>query len=89
MKFEIVITGRGGHGSRPDKGINPVDCFCVLFGALQGIGCQVQEVDGGNAATIIPEKLRFLCTCSDGAALRTLVEHTCAAFQCGAVITEK
>lgn len=84
MEFEVVITGRGGHGSRPDKGINPVDCFSVLFGALQGIGCQVLDVDGGNAATIIPEKLRFTGTCADPEALRTLVEHTCAAFQCTA-----
>jgi|GEM_PF-3944775 len=80
MELEITICGKGGHGSRPDLGINPVDCFAAIYGALQAIGCTVSRVDGGTARNIIPEQLRFTCQCTDPEAVKRIVNHTCSAY---------
>ena len=86
MEYTITIHGKGGHGSRPDKSCNPLDCFAAVYGALQIIGCAITDVDGGNANNIIPEKLTFVCRCENEAALKQLLEHTCAAYNCTAEI---
>ncbi len=84
MQFHITIQGRGGHGSRPDLSINPVDCFAAVYGALQTVGCEITSVDGGTAGNIIPDALHFTCNCSDPEAVRRILEHTCAAYLCSA-----
>ena len=86
MEFSVTIQGKGGHGSRPDLGCNPVDCFTAVFGALQTIGCTITHVDGGTAANIIPEVLHFTGSCNDMDALKRILEHTCAAYRCTAVM---
>ena len=82
MEYRITIQGKGGHGSRPDKSINPVDCFAAVFGALQGIDCKVSLVEGGTAGNIIPNELHFTCTCSDPDTMKRILEHTCNAYHC-------
>ena len=37
FSYEITLTGKGGHGSRPDLSNNPLDCFHALYGDLQSI----------------------------------------------------
>lgn len=85
MEFNITIQGKGGHGSRPDLGCNPVDCFAAVYGALQAVGCEITNVDGGTAGNIIPEALYFQGTCKDMDAVKRILEHTCAAYRCTAV----
>ena len=82
MEFSVTIQGKGGHGSRPDLSCNPVDCFTAVFGALQTIGCTINNVDGGTAANIIPETLHFTGSCNDMDAFKRILEHTCAAYNC-------
>ena len=82
MEFSVTIQGKGGHGSRPDLSCNPVDCFTAVFGALQTIGCTINNVDGGTAANIIPEALHFTGSCNDMDTMKRILEHTCAAYNC-------
>jgi len=86
MEYTVTIFGRGGHGSRPDNGRNPVDCFAAVYGALQTIGCAVTDVDGGTAGNIIADKLIFRCTCENKEALQRILTHTAAAYNCTAEI---
>ena len=86
MEFKITIQGKGGHGSRPDRSINPVDCFAAVYGGLQIIGCTVTDVDGGTANNIIPEMLTFTCACENPEAMQQLLTHTCAAYNCTVTI---
>lgn len=82
MEYKITIQGKGGHGSRPDNSINPVDCFAAVYGALQSIACKISFVDGGTANNVIPDALHFICTCEDPDAMKRIVEHTCTAYNC-------
>ena len=59
MQYSITIQGRGGHGSRPDCAINPVDCFAAVYGALQQMNPQITQVEAGSAVNVIPDKLIF------------------------------
>lgn len=86
MEYTVTIFGRGGHGSRPDLGRNPVDCFAAVYGALQTIGCSITDVDGGTAPNVIADKLIFRCNCSDPDALKRILDHTAAAYNCTAEI---
>lgn len=86
MEYTVTIFGCGGHGSRPDRGRNPVDCFAAVYSALQTIGCTISDVDGGTAGNIIPEKLIFRCTCQNKEAMERILTHTAAAYNCTAEI---
>ena len=68
--FHVVLKGRGGHGSRPDLSISPIDCFCAVYAALQGgrmrkvspfdmFTLSICKVQGGNTHNVIPDELRF------------------------------
>ena len=85
MEFHITIQGKGGHGSRPDLSYNPVDCFAAVYGALQTVGCTVTDVDGGTAGNIIPHALHFRGSCDHMDALKRILEHTCAAYNCSVI----
>ena len=86
MEYTVTIFGLGAHGSRPDLGRNPVDCFAAAYGALQTIGCTISDVDGGTAGNIIADKLIFRCTCQSKEALERILTHTAAAYNCTAEI---
>ena len=81
MKYTITLQGRGGHGSRPDRAHNPVDCFSAVFGMLQQ--CTITRVDGGTANNVIPDKLIFDIECHMTAEeLTKILAPTCKLYNC-------
>ena len=71
--FDVTITGRGGHGSRPDLAVSPVDCFCAIHQQLQALRMRAVApdqvltyslgvVEAGQQANVIPGSLRFAGT---------------------------
>ena len=66
MNYSITIRGQGGHGSRPDRAHNPIDCFAAVFSTLQCLNCHITRVDGGTAANVIPGELMFCVEYCDG-----------------------
>lgn len=74
FKFDVIIKGKSGHGSRPDLSNSPVDCFTDFYSNLQrmrlksldpfqALTYSVGSVTAGNAANVIPDDLRFSGTC--------------------------
>ena len=88
MKIDITIAGRGGHGSRPDRSVNPLDCFTAVFAGLAQLGghLQVEQVDCGNSTNVIVDSLRFRLACreEDIPGVKTLTDNLCAGYQCTA-----
>ena len=83
MKYVITLQGRGGHGSRPDRAYNPVDCFAALFGLLRQAQCRITQVDGGIANNVIPDKLIFVVECDKTAEeLSRFLDPTCKIYHC-------
>lgn len=81
--YTITIHGRGGHGSRPDNAVNPLDCFAAIHTALRAQGYRPLRVDGGTSGNIIPNSVGVTCEFSgDGETLRRVVEHTCNLYGC-------
>ena len=71
--FDFTITGRGGHGSRPDLSVSPVDCFVAIYNGMnalrmrnvspfQPLTFSVGTLHSGTASNIIPDDLRFTGT---------------------------
>jgi amidohydrolase len=72
--FEIVVTGRQSHGSRPWKGVDPVVAAAEIVGALQTIVSRstditdlpavvtVGAINGGVRHNIIPDSVEMLGT---------------------------
>ncbi len=63
--FRIVITGKGGHGSRPERTIDPIltaarvmDSLYALpsrrIGALEPVVISVCSIHGGSSSNVIP-----------------------------------
>ena len=87
LAIHVTISGQGGHGSRPDLSVNPINCYAALYDALSQqlpVGCTfaVTHIDGGTQRNIIPDRLVFDGTFSfesDTAAdfLRSRTEHIC------------
>lgn len=74
VNFEITLEGKGGHGSRPDRGNNPLDCFVAIMNDLNSfrmkhvspqdiLTINVGSVHSGAKRNIIPETLEFKGTC--------------------------
>lgn len=83
MKYNITIQGRGGHGSRPDRSYNPVDCFAAAFGVMQLHDCKISQVDGGSAVNVIPDKLTFLMESStDSQKLQLVLDPIGKLYNC-------
>ena len=68
--FDVRIHGRGGHGSRPDLAVSPIDCFCDIHQQLSALRMRVVAPDqvltyslglvqAGEQANTIPDCLRF------------------------------
>jgi amidohydrolase len=64
--FDILITGKGAHGARPQQGIDPVMVACHLGTALQSIVARnisaqdtavlsVTRIQAGDAYNVIPQ----------------------------------
>lgn len=71
--FEVKIIGRGGHGSRPDLSVSPIECFNEIYNGMHTIRMKkispfnsltfsLGKVQSGDAANIIPEELVFAGT---------------------------
>lgn len=87
MTYTVTITGRGGHGSRPDNAINPLDCFAAVHTALRQLGYTPEKVDGGTSGNIIPNAVTFTGTFpGTRELLEQVVNHTCGAYCCTAEI---
>jgi hippurate hydrolase len=79
-RFEIVITGRGGHASMPHQTLDPMPVACEITGAIQAMVTRrfpvsdpvvvtVSEIHAGTAHNIIPDRVTMRGT------LRTLSPH--------------
>lgn len=73
VNFEIQLIGKNGHGSRPDRANNPIDCFLTLGNALKDLRMKyvspdspitytIGKVQSGEKRNIVPESLTFLGT---------------------------
>lgn len=72
--FRVAFYGRGGHGSRPDLSINPIDAFIAFGSALQSFRMRAVAPDNcltysfgslhaGEKPNIIPPELEFAGSC--------------------------
>jgi amidohydrolase len=79
--FDIVITGKGGHGARPEVAIDPVVAACHIGAALQSIVSRnvppqdmaivsICRIQGGEAYNVIPQ------TASLGGTVRAFTNET-------------
>ncbi len=70
IPFGVQITGKGGHGSRPDLAHSPLDCFTDFYRKLKDMRLNklspfypttlsVGHLEMGSTANIIPESLIF------------------------------
>lgn len=50
--YKVKLTGRGGHGSRPDMASNPIDCYVALMNGLNEF--RMKHVDPFHALTYAP-----------------------------------
>ena len=68
--FEIEVKGVGGHGSRPDKAVDPVKPACDILLKIASIPAQYHnpfdtcvvspcQIHGGSASNIIPESVKI------------------------------
>ena len=70
MFFDVTIEGRGGHGSRPDASINPLDAFVAIYNGLQAIRLakvdpyktltySIGSMNAGVVGNVIPQTAQF------------------------------
>jgi amidohydrolase len=68
--FEIVVTGKGGHGAMPHQTADPIVCAAQIIVALQSIVSRnadpldtvvvsVGTIHGGKARNVIPQIVTF------------------------------
>ncbi|MFD9961064.1 M20 family metallopeptidase [Amycolatopsis sp. NPDC058986] len=80
-KFDVLVTGKGGHGSEPDSALDPVPAAAAMVGALQTMVTRrvsvfepavvtVGRITAGTTSNIIPETAELEGT------IRTLSERT-------------
>lgn len=71
--FEIRLTGRGGHGSRPDMANSPLDCFTAIYHNVNMLRLRkvtpfecltfsIGKVYCGEKLNIVPDELTFAGT---------------------------
>ncbi len=68
--FGFTITGRGGHGTRPDLSVSPIDAFVAIYSGMNALRMRnvspfspltfsVGSLHSGTANNVIPDDLRF------------------------------
>lgn len=68
--FDVKIKGTGGHGSRPDLAVNPLDCFVAFYSTLNSVPMRklspfhpftfsICHVEAGSRNNVIPEEVFF------------------------------
>ena len=71
--FDVTIHGHGGHGSRPDLAVSPIDCFSAIHQQLLALRMRAVApekvltyslglVQAGEQGNVIPDTLRFAGT---------------------------
>ena len=86
--FDIRVTGRGGHGARPETGVDPVLVGSHITTALQSIVARnvravdtvvvsVTQIHAGDAYNVIPERavLRGTVRCFSNAVMGLVEER--------------
>ncbi len=74
VTYDIALTGKGGHGSRPDLSNNPIDCFIAIMNCMKDLRMKhirpdspltytIGLVQSGTKRNVIPESLLFSGTC--------------------------
>ena len=70
FSFHVRIKGKGGHGSRPDRSINPIDCYAAIGQAIQCLRMRTVDpfdpltistglVQSGTKSNILPDECLF------------------------------
>lgn len=70
MGFDVTLEGRGGHGSRPDQSVSPIDAFRAIYQGLEGIRLRkidpyktltysVGKLSSGLQGNVIPDDCTF------------------------------
>ena len=70
ISFHIVLTGRGGHGARPDAACSPIDCFTAVYDGISKLRLRcvspfspltfsVGRIRSGERENVIPDDLSF------------------------------
>jgi amidohydrolase len=70
-KFEVEVTGKGGHGAMPHQTVDPIVCSAQIIVALQSIVSRnadpldtvvvsIGTIHGGNAQNVIPQTVKFV-----------------------------
>ncbi len=54
--FEVILHGRGGHGSRPDQSVSPIDAFAAIYAGMEGI--RLRKIDPYKTLTYSIGKLQ-------------------------------
>ena len=82
--YTVTVKGKGGHGSRPDLSINPIDCMVAICTALGRIpGFRVASIDAGTSGNIIPAQAVFTFQCeADRALIAQVAENTAIPYRC-------
>ncbi|WP_312116935.1 amidohydrolase [Brevibacillus reuszeri] len=68
--FQVQIKGKGGHGSRPDLSVSPLDCFTDFYTQLKAMRLtsldpfktttySIGSISAGSAWNVIPDILQF------------------------------
>lgn len=94
MGFKVKIVGKAAHGSEPNNGISPIDCFVSMYSTIQSLRMKyaspfqpmvfsVGQVHAGAANNIIPSELSFggsfrLYNYEDGLRVKKELEKTIA-----------
>jgi len=69
-KFQVTVTGEGGHGAAPHEAHDPVVCASQMVTALQTIASRetdplspvvvtVGKIEGGTRFNVIPDEVQF------------------------------
>ncbi|MCL6693309.1 amidohydrolase [Pseudomonas sp. R3.Fl] len=75
--YEVTISGKGGHASRPDLAIDPIFVGAAVVQALQGVVGRrlsplesgvvtVTQFHGGNSQNVIPGQATLMINTRDG-----------------------
>ncbi|MBQ1326075.1 MAG: amidohydrolase [Solobacterium sp.] len=70
IMFDVTLKGRGGHGSRPDLSLSPLDAFAAIYQGMEGLRmrridpytpltCSIGRFEGGKTWNVIPDECRF------------------------------
>ncbi|MGO1766226.1 MAG: amidohydrolase, partial [Advenella sp.] len=81
VRFEIIISGKGGHGALPHEAIDPIPIACAIVCQLQTLISRsknpqdvavltVGKIESGIMENIIPDEAKIFGTC------RTLTTKT-------------